>query len=90
MGNIGKIEFTGDVYQGPEFHDGSFIPERDQVYFKMAKEETEFLIGLKDILYCIRFAEKQGELPELGIDWWHRAALLYGKDIYMIECEEDS
>lgn len=68
--------------------EGGFVPERDQYYFQMQLENNVFLIGLKDMLTCLRLLEKMGEIPEIGEKWWLQMATLYGKDLLMVEFEE--
>lgn len=36
----------------------------------MRSEKNKFTIGLGDILECLRFAEKEGEVPKLPVEWW--------------------
>lgn len=38
--------------------------------FKLKDNEKEFMIGLQDILKCLRFAEEEGAVPPLSSDWW--------------------
>lgn len=81
---------TGVVIQDTETFkaEGGFIPERDQYYFQMKQENTLFLVGLKDLLLCLRMLEKSGEIPVIGEKWWLRIATLYGNDLLMVDFEE--
>lgn len=36
----------------------------------MRSEKNKFTIGLGDILECLRFAEKEGEVSKLPVEWW--------------------
>ena len=38
--------------------------------FHLKLREENFTIGLRDILKCIHFAEKQGAVPPLPFEWW--------------------
>ncbi len=38
--------------------------------FKMKDKHHEFYIGLKTMLGCLGFAEKEGVIPELPKEWW--------------------
>lgn len=51
----------------------------DILWFSLKKGAIEFKIGLSDILMCLRFAEKQGEIPELPRMWWTRLSGMYPK-----------
>ena len=66
-----KATITGDVF---EIND----PElKDFIYFLLKDSSQEFIIGLSDILECIKFAEKKGEIPELPKEWWVDIVRLY-------------
>ena len=34
------------------------------------EECTEFPLGLRTVLACLAFAEREGAVPELPADWW--------------------
>lgn len=42
----------------------------EKIYFLLRSEKNKFTIGLGDILECLRFAEKEGEVPKLPVEWW--------------------
>ncbi len=81
---------TGDAYQDDEsfLSEGGFEPERDQLYFKMKQGDNEFLVGLKDLLICLRLAETMGEVPVCGERWWRAVSRLYGDEMPMIDFKE--
>ncbi len=45
------------------------------LYFHLRSKETDFTMGLSDILACLKFAEKEGMVPELSEQWWDK---MYG------------
>lgn len=55
---------TGDVIKDWD------IREDEKIYFLLRSEKNKFTIGLGDILECLRFAEKEGEVPKLPVEWW--------------------
>lgn len=81
---------TGNAYQDDETFksEGGFFPERDQLYFEMRQGNNTFLLGLKDILKCIRLLETMKEIPTAGEKWWQTLAGTYGEDILMIDFKE--
>lgn len=81
---------TGTAIQDNEtfLSEGGFLPERDQYYFQLKKDNDTFFLGLKDILLCIRLMENMGELPKIDGKWWLQIASLYGQDILMVECDK--
>lgn len=42
----------------------------DVLWFGLKKGDISFKIGLSEILRCLKFAEKHGEVPELPRMWW--------------------
>lgn len=38
--------------------------------FHLRDSKHEFMLGLFDILECIKFAENSGLLPEIPLQWW--------------------
>lgn len=81
---------TGVAMQDDETFktEGGFISERDQYYFQMKQGDNVFLVGLKDLLICLRLMEKMGEIPKITEKWWLQMATLYGNEILAIEFEE--
>lgn len=81
---------TGVALQDDETFksEGGFVPERDQFYFEMQQGKNVFLVGLKDMLICLRLLEKMGEIPEIGEKWWLQMATLCGNDILALEYKE--
>ncbi|MGS3076866.1 hypothetical protein AB2909_14825 [Escherichia coli] len=45
-------------------------PELPQLHFVMQDNYHTFLLSLEDILLCLREAERQGEIPPVGDEWW--------------------
>lgn len=68
-------ELTGNAFQDDEYI-GEYDVYKEQIYFEMQDEHHKFLIGLRDILLCILFAEEQGLLPEHGL-WWYDVMARY-------------
>ena len=53
-----------------------FSPAREEMYFfHLRDSEHEFVMGLKEILQCVRFAEDEGIIPKAPDEWW---TFLYG------------
>lgn len=42
----------------------------EEYLFLMRNDEHEFSIGLRTILSCLAFAEKEGAIPGLPPEWW--------------------
>ena len=40
--------------------------------FLMRQGRREFPLGLRTVLACLAFAEREGVVPELPADWWVR------------------
>lgn len=78
---------TGVAIQDDETFkaEGGFVPERDQYYFQLQQGDNTFMIGLKDLLTCLRLLEKMGEVPEIGDKWWLQMSTLYGNDLFMLD-----
>ncbi len=51
----------------------------DILWFGLKKGNVSFKMGLSDILMCLKFAEQQGEVPELPHMWWIRVSNMYPK-----------
>ncbi|EAM1267168.1 hypothetical protein D6P04_22260 [Salmonella enterica] len=45
-------------------------PELPQLHFVMKDNYHTFLLSLENILLCLREAERQGEIPPVGDEWW--------------------
>lgn len=45
---------------------------REDYLFLMRDAEHEFFVGLRTILSCLAFAEREGAVPELPSGWWAR------------------
>lgn len=50
-----------------------FDPIKDadeKVFFHLQDKTHEFMMGLKDILQCLKFAEDENLVPTLPEEWW--------------------
>lgn len=65
---------TGDVVKDWDSR------EDEKIYFLLRSEENKFVIGLSDILECLRFAEKEGEVPKLPAEWWRKIWSMYPRN----------
>ncbi|ENW9430759.1 hypothetical protein [Salmonella enterica] len=52
-------------------------PEMEQMHFVMKDNHHIFLLSLKNILLCLREAEKQGEVPQIDEAWWDTLSWSY-------------
>ena len=75
---------TGDVYKNWN------IREDEKIYFLLRCKENEFTIGLGDILECLRFAEKEGEVPKIPAEWWGKIWSMYPQIQELAEVPEDN
>lgn len=50
------------------------------LWFALKNGEVEYKIGLSDILACVKFAERIGEIPPLPPLWWSQIEGLYNRD----------
>ena len=73
-----QMDFNGNVYQRePDLSESGFNYEKEQLYFEFEIEKRKMVLGLRDLLICLRFAEKQGQIPKLGIAFWQQVDSLY-------------
>ncbi len=80
-----ETKFTKEVYQNEfENSDVEYIPEKHQPYYEFEKNGEKFLIGLDQILECLKLAEQIEEIPELGISFWRNASERFGIPYYDI------
>ena len=49
---------------------GSWIIRIARTAFLMRQGRREFPLGLRTVLACLAFAEREGAVPELPADWW--------------------
>jgi len=49
----------------------------EEYLFLMKDKNHEFFIGLKTILSCLAFAEKEGIVPKIPEDWWYEIQCRY-------------
>lgn len=75
---------TGDVVK-----DWS-IREDEKIYFLLRSGENTFTMGLGDLLDCLCFAEKEGEVPKLPAEWWGRIWSMYPQIQELAEVPEDN
>ncbi|WP_447870047.1 hypothetical protein [Serratia fonticola] len=47
-------------------------PDEDihDIHFVMRDEQHHFIMTLETVLSCVRFAEQEGEVPALPLEWW--------------------
>ena len=51
--------------------DNDFSPDTDEiVWFRLSDKDHTFIVCQSDILQALRFAEKEGMIPELPSVWW--------------------
>lgn len=80
-----ETKFTKEVYQNEfENSDAEYIPEKHQPYYEFEKNGEKFLIGLDQILECLKLAEQIEEIPELGISFWGNVSERFGIPYYDI------
>ena len=51
--------------------------DEETVFFHLQDATHEFTMGLKDILKCVKIAEKKGMIPALPKMFWHTMASHY-------------
>lgn len=67
-----RAELLEDVIYEPEFDD-----TYEKVLFTLRDATGTFMMGLSEMLECIRFAGSQGYLPRLPETWWYRICDIY-------------
>ena len=47
-------------------------PNKDvhDIHFVMRDEHHHFIMTLETVLSCLHFAEQEGEVPALPLEWW--------------------
>ena len=75
-------ELTGDVEEiiDPEEH--------EVLWFALKKCDECFKMGLSQMLACVKFAERMGEIPSLPEKWWYAIEDLYPSEGNFILDEE--
>lgn len=64
-------KFTNEVYQNSmKDNESEYIPEKHQPYFEFDCNGSKQLIGLDQILLCLRVAEKANEIPPMSLSFW--------------------
>lgn len=54
-----------------EFDENVDLGDHDELLiFHLKVKNIGFTIGLSDILACLKFAEQEGLVPKLPIEWW--------------------
>lgn len=74
---------TGDVVKDTD------VDREEYLFFLLKNETSEFTIGLGDILECLKFAEEQGEIPELPQEWWWKMSEVYPRLETYVDVPED-
>ena len=63
----------------------------ERAYFHLKDSTHEFLLGLNDLLKCVKFAEDEGLVLNLTVEWWLAMDAeyhnLYGHDLIEIKDE---
>lgn len=49
----------------------------NDAYFVLQDEQHSFTVPLETILLCLRFAEREGEVPALPTEWWQLLQICY-------------
>lgn len=49
----------------------------EEYIFAMKDSEHQFTIGLRTILACLSFAEEEGAVPQIPVQWWHKVSQRY-------------
>lgn len=52
----------------------------DPLIFALKDRHHEFSLGLFSVLECLKLAEKEGYVPELPEDWWHKLWKSYDRE----------
>ena len=54
-----------------EFDENVDLGDHDELLiFHLKVKNIGFTIGLSDILACLKFAESEGLVPKLPMEWW--------------------
>lgn len=76
-------QFVNEIPETAEFEDEVeriLEPDAEDIlWFSLKKGDIPFKIGLSDVLMCLKFAEQQGEVPELSRLWWIQVSTMYPK-----------
>ncbi|CAI2793506.1 Uncharacterised protein [Serratia grimesii] len=40
------------------------------IHFTLRDEQHHFIMTLEAVLSCLRFAERDGDIPALPLEWW--------------------
>ena len=75
--------FTHEVYQNDmEDSDLEYVAAKHQPYFEFEINKEKCLIGLDKILECLVIADKIGEIPKLGNEFWTNISEKYNVNYY--------
>ena len=74
---------TGDVVKDMD------VNREEYLFFLLKNKTHESAIGLGDILECLKFAEEQGEVPELQQEWWWKMSEDYQRLETYLDVPED-
>lgn len=66
-----EAHLTGKATETQLRENGEFL------YFSLRDKDHSFIMGLRSILECLRFAEKEGYVPEIAKQWWWMMDDLY-------------
>lgn len=61
-----------------ELQEEVVLGNRDELLlFHLKAEEKEFVLGLSDVLECLKFAERKGIVPPIPGAWWLTMSEVY-------------
>ena len=60
-----------------ELQEEVVLGNRDELFFHLKAEEKEFVLGLSDVLECLKFAERKGIVPPIPGAWWLTMSEVY-------------
>ena len=61
-----------------ELQEEVVLGDRDELLlFHLKAEEKEFVLGLSDVLECLKFAERKGIVPPIPGAWWLAMSEVY-------------
>lgn len=74
---------TGDVFKDMD------VDREEYLFFLLKNKSNKFTIGLGYILECLKFAEEQGEVPELPKEWWYKMSDVYPRLESYVDVPDD-
>lgn len=87
---MANCKFTNEVYQNSMKDDElEYIPEKHQPYFEFDCKGNRQLIGLDQILLCLRIAEKMNEIPSMSLSFWQSVSENCGINYFDVDVKLD-